>query len=92
MRITLTVTDLDGRPRTVVAGFKDQIAYEAYAGRTITSWNKDHMPGVRDFAILAWITETGQATPFPAWTDTVEMVVFEGVESTDPTRPGVSPG
>jgi hypothetical protein len=90
MKIALTVTGLDGSTRPVVAGFREQIGYEKFTGKPITGWQATP-PGVYDFAVLAWIAETGQAEPFTAWTDTVEMVTFDGVESTDPTRPGVSP-
>jgi len=86
MRLTFTVTGLDGATRTVEAGFSAQVRYEEIAGRTLTSWRSD-APGVRDWAILAWVAETGEDTPFRVWTDSVEMVTLTGTIETDPTRP-----
>jgi hypothetical protein len=91
MKITLTVTDLEGVQRDVVAGFSHQVAYEKYTGKSITGW-KQQPPGIYDFAVLAWTVETRQGTPFERWTDSVEMVMFTGWEDTNPTKPGASPG
>lgn len=91
MQITLRVTDLDGNDRTVVAGFSDLVAYERFTGKSVGEWSVN-TPGVYDFAVLGWTVETGQATPFREWTDSVGMAVMVGSASVDPTRPGQSPG
>jgi hypothetical protein len=86
VKLGFTVTALDGSTRTVEAGFSAQVRYEELAGRTVTSW-KESPPGIRDWALLAWLGETNEATPFRAWTDAAEMVALTGVVSVDPTRP-----
>jgi hypothetical protein len=91
MEITLRVTDLDGNDRTVVAGFSDLVDYEKFTGKSVGEWSVK-TPGVYDFAVLAWTVETGQATDFREWTDTVGMAVMVGSASADPTHPGQSPG
>lgn len=91
MILTIRITDLDGGTRTVEAGFREQIAYERFTGKTIPSWVTEP-PGIYDFAVLGWITETSQGMPFEAWTDTVSMAILEGSTSANPTRGGASTG
>ena len=89
MKLMLEVTDLEGNPRDVCAGFSHQIRYEELSGRTVTSWVTSP-PGVRDFALLAWIVE-GEGQPFREWTDSVEMVTLTGTEEATPTKPEAAP-
>jgi hypothetical protein len=89
MKLQFTVTDLEGKDRTVVAGFAQQVRYEEYTGRTVTGW-RDNPPGIRDWAILCWLTETGEDTPFKAWTDAVEMVLLTGTVEAVPTKRAAS--
>lgn len=91
VRVTLTVTDLEGADRELTAGFGQLCKYEKHTGRSVLSWQKA-TPGVYDFAVLAWIVETGMAVPFDSWTDTVGMVVMTGFTKTDPTKPADSAG
>jgi hypothetical protein len=85
MKLAFTVTDLEGNEREVVAGFAQQVRYEEYTGRTVTGW-RDNPPGVRDWAVLCWLTETGESMPFKAWTDSVEMVLLTGTVEANPTK------
>lgn len=90
MKLSLTVTALDGTERVVEAGFSAQVQYEERSGRTITSW-RDSPPGLRDWALLAWLTEA-PGIGFREWTDSVEMVAFTGTGDANPTPPAVAPG
>lgn len=90
MKLIFTVTGLDGAERTVEAGFAAQVRYEEVSGRTVTSW-RDNPPGVRDWALLAWLAE-GETVPFRAYTDSVEMVALSGTTEANPTQPGANPG
>jgi hypothetical protein len=91
MKLVLEVTDLQGAKREVTAGFSDQVRYEEITGRTVTTWGSSP-PGVRDWALLAWLAETREAKPFRAWTDVAEMVTLVRTVDADPTQPGAAPG
>jgi hypothetical protein len=90
MKLKFTVTDLEGNEREVVAGFSEQVRYEEYTGRPVTGWGKDNPPGIRDWAVLCWLTETNESMPFRAWTDSVEMVMLAGTVEANPTSREVS--
>lgn len=85
MKLKFTVTDLEGNEREVVAGFSTQVRYEEFTGSKVTNWKTDP-PGVRDWAVLCWLAETGEAMPFRAWTDSVEMVMLTGTDEANPTK------
>lgn len=90
MRLTLEVRRGDGPPEKLGTRPADLVAWEAHAGRSLSSW-QDTPPSYTDLAFLCWRADThGQQPrqPFAEWLDstTITELTLVGADAVDPTQ------